>query len=144
MSSETPTPRELANSLVRAVDKCRCAQSAEELHAKAYRKPWNQRLLDAFGEQCAKDPNFHWIRTMLWAQARQDLAEKLLPVLEQCLGRYVYEEFTGVKPSPPLRPELVVDNSGGAGAEAPPASPGKGKRNKGKWAARRRPPGDAA
>lgn len=130
---------EIGDALADCAGQCRRSLCKEELHARAYRRPWNQALLDRFlQKQCAEDPELAWIATMLYAQARSDLANRLLPGIERCLGRYVYDEYSVELPPKPLRPELVVDNSG-SGEQSPQGSEGK----KGKRAAIR-PAGDAA
>lgn len=124
--------------LTACVGKCRRARSAEEAHAQLYGQPWDQGLLDWFNDQLAERRDLTLIARMIYAQGYSRMAEGLLPNLERCLGSYVYEEFSVELPLGPLRPELVVDNTG-AGREIPAAERGK---SKGKRASR--PAGDAA
>ena len=144
MNNGNPSSEEIADWLTTCVGKCRRAQSAAEVHTRLYRKPWNQELLDRFKGQCRERPDLAWIMTMLWAEAHSGLARDLLPNLERCLGRFVYDEFAVEIPPAPLRPEIVVDNSGGTETEAPAGSRGNGRRKKGKRADLGRPAGDAA
>ena len=127
--------------LTTCVGKCRRARSAEEAHSQLYGgQPWDQGLLDWFKEQLAERPDLTLIARMIYAQGYSRLADGLLPNLERCLGSYVYEEFSVPLPPGPLRPELVVDNTG-AGKEIPASARGKGR---GKKRAAARPAGDAA
>lgn len=130
---------EIGNSLVNCIGKCRRAQRKEEYYAKAYRRPWNQALLDRFNTQCKERPDLVEIASMIYAEGRSLLANELLPGIERYYGRYVFDEFAVEVPPAPQRPELVIDNTGAAGKECPAA-----KRDRGKRVAATRPAGDAA
>ena len=139
MSRGKPPHLEIGESLAGCIGKCQRAQRKEDYHARVYRRPWNQALLDWFFEQCKERPDLAWVASMIYAEGRSDLANKLLPGIERYYGRYVFDELTIEVPPAPQRPELVVDNTGGAGKECPAAKRGRGKR-----AAATRPAGDAA
>jgi len=112
MNSGNPNREEIADMLTTCVGKCRRARSAEEAHARLYRQPWDQGLLDRFKEQFGEDPDLALIARMIFAEGYSCLAGYLLPNLERCLGSYAYEAFSVELPPGPLRPELVVDNTG--------------------------------
>ena len=126
--------------LTTCVGKCRRGGAAEEAHARLYGQPWDQGLLDWFKGQFAEKPELALVARMIFAEGYSCLAGYLLPNLERCLGSYVYEEFSVELQPGPLRPELVVDNTGIADKEVPATTRGK---SKGKRAAAR-PAGDAA
>lgn len=131
---------DLGDCLADWVRKCRRAECKEELHAQLYQRPWNQALLDRFNERCKEDPDLTWAASMIYARARSDLANELLPGIERHLGSYVYDEFSIELPPEPLRPEIVVDNSAGTSETAPDR---RKRKAKGKRAVQR-PAGDAA
>ncbi len=138
MSRGTPPRGDIGDALANCVGKCRGAQRKEEYHARAYRRPWNQALLDWFKQQCEESPDLAWIASMIYVEGRSDLANQLLPGIERYLGRYVFDEFHVTLPAAPLRPELVVDNTGGTGKGS--LAPKRGRRKR----AVSRPAGDAA
>ena len=135
--SEGKSPRgDIGDGLANCVSKCRRAQRKEECFERAHGKPWNQALLDWFGEQCKERPDLDWIASMIYAEGRAGLANELLPGVERYLGRYVFDEFSVTLPPAPRRPVLVIDNSEGSGGQA--------ASSKGKRAATGQPPGNAA